>query len=310
VRAEFDKILLDHACDSGADVREGTCVTDMELAPDGATLRCSGNTEVCARYVIDCSGRHSVIGNKLRLKREYPDLRKLAVFAHYENVRHPEGVDGTLTRMVRARDHWFWMIPLSGTKASVGVVMDTATFRNEKVSPEEMLNLAIESVPVMRERMAGSVRCTKVHTSGDYSFRNSALCGDCWLLAGDAAGFIDPIFSSGVFLAILSGETAADAVNIALDSSVKGRAAFSRYERRLNKVMDLYLRFVRSWYKQEFVEMLLNPQSFFEVVPAVNAVLAGNLGSSFALRWRLWIFHTLVRLQRFAPVSPRLALSP
>jgi 2-polyprenyl-6-methoxyphenol hydroxylase-like FAD-dependent oxidoreductase len=147
---------------------------------------------------------------------------------------------------------------------------------------------------------------SKVYASGDYSYRNRRLHGERWLLAGDAAGFIDPIFSSGVFLAILGGEQAAGALATALDCPGRGRAAFRDYSRRLTKVMNLYLRFVKGWYRREFVETLLNPQEFFEVVPAVNAVLAGNLGGAFALRWRLWLFHGLVTLQRFLPISPRL----
>jgi flavin-dependent dehydrogenase len=313
-RSKFDKILLDHARECGAQVLEEVSVEDVALQPGRPRLKIKGPAdsvgEIEAEYVLDCSGRHSVIGTRLGLKREYPGLRKFALYAHYEGARQPRGIDGTLTRMVRARDHWFWIIPLSREKISVGVVMDTTRYRSFGRSPAEVLDRFLEEQPITRERLAGARRVTKVDASGDYSYRNAALCGGRWLVAGDAAGFIDPIFSSGVFLAILSGERVADALGKALSEPHRASKHFASYGRHLAKVMRLYLRFVYSWYRQEFVETVLAPREFFQVVPAVNAVLAGNMGRSFALRWRIWLFHAIVDIQRVFPISPRLPLAP
>jgi len=313
-RSTFDKILLDHATECGAHVREEVSVKEIALVPGcppKLTIRNAESFEnVEAEYLLDCSGRHSVIGTHLGLKREYAGLQKFAVYAHYEGAKQPAGVDGTLTRMVRARDHWFWIIPLSPEKISVGVVMDSRKFRSMAQSPAEVLKTFLDDQPIMRERLAGARRVTKVYASGDYSYRNAALCGERWLMAGDAAGFIDPIFSSGVFLAIFSGERAADALSKALADPSEAPRQFALYERRLTKVMRLYLKFVYSWYRQEFVETVLAPREFFQVVPAVNAVLAGNIGHSFALRWRIWLFHLIVAVQRIVPICPRLSLAP
>jgi flavin-dependent dehydrogenase len=313
-RSKFDKILLDHARECGARVREETAVEDIALAPGRPRLTIKGSSgcveEVEAEYLLDCSGRHSVVGTRLGLKREYTGLQKFAVYAHYEGARQPVGIDGTLTRMVRGKDHWFWIIPLSREKISVGVVMDTSRFRSFGRSPAEVLEAFLEEQPIMRERLSGARRVSKVYASGDYSYRNSLLFGERWLMAGDAAGFIDPIFSSGVFLAILGGEKAAEAIDKALASPQQAPKLFARYERHLAKVMRLYLRFVYSWYRQEFVETVLAPREFFQVVPAVNAVLAGNMGRSFALRWRIWLFHLIVAVQRRFHIFPRLPLAP
>ena len=312
-RSKFDKILLDHARECGADVREETSVQDIVLAnrPRLAIKESSGSVEeIETDYLLDCSGRHSILGTRLGLKREYAGLQKFAIYAHYEGARQPAGIDGTLTRMVRGQDHWFWIIPLSAEKISVGVVMDTSRFRAFARSPAEVLEAMLDEQPIMRERLSGARRVSKVYASGDYSYRNSSLHGERWLMAGDAAGFIDPIFSSGVFLAILSGEKAADAIHRALASPQQAQKLFSRYERHLAKVMRLYLQFVYSWYRQEFVETVLAPREFFQVVPAVNAVLAGNVGHSFALRWRIWLFHLIVAAQRRFHIFPRLTLAP
>ena len=131
------------------------------------------------------------------------------------------------------------------------------------------------------------------------------------MLAGDAAGFIDPVFSSGVFLAIMSAEKAADTLNEVLgEESLKPRL-FREYSRRVNRVMDVYLRFVNSWYSGKgFIETFLNPVEMLQLAPAVNAVLAGNEGTRFAIRWRMWIFYFFVHAQRFIAFSPRLSLIP
>ncbi len=311
-RSRFDELLLDHSEECGAEVHEETSVRAVDCSKDGVRLTVRGpdgaEREVAAKYLLDCSGRNAVVGQQFDLKRVYPKLKKFAIFAHYDGVAMPDGVDGTLTRMVRTEEAWFWLIPLSRTRTSIGVVMDTARYKAAGVAPEVMLTRLIEETPVMRERMGDAVLASKVHASGDYSYRSDRLHGDRWLLAGDAAGFIDPIFSSGIFLALLGGEKAADVLEAALgDSRVAGRE-FAAYSKQLRSVMKLYLEFVNGWYRKEFVETLLNPTEFFDVVPAVNAVLAGNLGNSFAIRWRLWVFRAVVSAQRVLPLSPRVSL--
>jgi flavin-dependent dehydrogenase len=314
-RSEFDKLLLDHSRENGAEVREETEVKKIEFATDRVRLEIEapgGAIEtIDARYLLDCSGRQTILGNFFKLKKSYDHLQKFSVFAHYENVDRPSGIDGTLIRMVRGLDRWFWMIPLTATRMSIGVVMDTRTFRAMKLSPEEALDSCIGEQPLMLEEMANAERVSPVYSAGDYSYRNAKLFGDRWLLAGDAAGFIDPVFSSGVFLAIMSAEKAADSLHeILRDESLKPRL-FREYSRRVNRVMDMYLTFVNSWYRgKEFVEVFLNPTEMLQLAPAVNAVLAGNEGVSFAIKWRMWVFYFFVRAQRFLALSPRLSLVP
>ena len=315
-RSEFDKLLLDHSRENGAEVREETEVKKIAFKPDRVTIDIETSTGVSetleARYLLDCSGRQTVLGNFYNLKRTYDHLQKFSVFAHYENVDRAEGIDGTLIRMVRGLDRWFWMIPLTQTRMSIGVVMDSATFRAMKLSPEATLEKCIAEQPMVFERMKRAERVSPVYSAGDYSYRNAKFSGDRWLLAGDAAAFIDPVFSSGVFLAIMSAEKAADTLDEVLRSEWRRRRLFKNYSRCINRIMDVYLTIVNSWYRRgkEFIEVFLNPTDTMQIAAAVNAVLAGNEGKSFQIKWRMWLFYFFVNAQRFLPLSPRLSLVP
>ncbi len=310
-RAEFDKVLLDNAAEAGAEVHEETAVEKVQFGPDGVRLRAKGpdgEREIAARYVIDCSGRNAVIGNQFQMKAGIPGLQKFSVFAHFEDVPLRDREELNLTRLIRGNGFWFWMIAVSETRVSVGVVTDTARFRSLKKTPEEALEYFIREGPEMRERMAGARRVSEVYSVADYSYMNARFTGDRWMLAGDAAGFIDPIFSTGVFLAILSGEQCADALHEVLDSPGSKGRLFRRYEAHLNGVMRKYLRFVTAWYRPEFIEVFTNPVERLNLVGAVNAALAGNMNGSFGMWWRMELFYLVLYVQRHMALVPRLPL--
>jgi flavin-dependent dehydrogenase len=324
-RSKFDKMLLDHAGEAGAETHEEASVDDVMFDDGGVTLRIRDlnqagvadpryrkiGPEVRAKYLIDASGRASVIGNKFKLKKSYQHLQKLSLFAHYEGVEREAGIDGTLTRMVRTLDSWFWVIPLENNRTSIGIVLEAADFKKSGLSAEQFFERAIAEQPLVRNRIGGGRRVSQVYTAADFSYRSQKLTGDRWLLAGDAAGFIDPVFSSGVFLAVLAGEQAADVLHDVLDHPKRVRRLFRHYERLVNRAMDVYLRFVESWYAgKEFIEVFLTPTQLFQIPPAVNAVLGGNVGNRFAIRWRMEIFYLIVRLQRKWTLCPRLSLVP
>ncbi|MEP6602645.1 MAG: NAD(P)/FAD-dependent oxidoreductase [Spartobacteria bacterium] len=315
-RSEFDKLLLDHSRENGAEVREETEVKKIDFARDRVKIDIESSDEarstIEARYLLDCSGRQTMLGNLFQMKKMYDHLQKFSVFAHFENVARLPGLDATLIRMVRGLDRWFWLIPLTETRTSIGVVMDTKVFRAAKLSPEMALEKFIAEQPLMVERMKNAERVSPVYSAGDYSYRNAKLFGDRWLLAGDAAGFIDPVFSSGVFLAIMSAEKAADTLDAVLADESKRRRLFKEYSHTVHRIMDIYLTFVNAWYRRskEFIEVFLNPTDTMQIAAAVNAVLAGNEGQSLAIKWRMWLFYFFVNAQRYFAFSPRLSLQP
>ncbi len=309
-RSMFDKLLLDHAAECGCRVAQGTQVTDVAFDADGVTIQ-TFDRLFRARYLLDCSGRNSLIGSRFNLRKNYPHLRKFSLFAHFEGVDREQGIDGTLTKMIRCKDRWIWMIPITAKKTSVGIVLDAETFKRMKLRPETAYTRILHENPEVIGQMTRAQRVTEVYSTGEFSFRNKRFTGERWVLAGDAAGFIDPVWSSGVYIAVLSGEKAADMLDRTLRQPRRRAAEFARYERHLGRVMDLYLKFVTAWYTQEFAEVFFNPKKFFQIVPAVNSVLAGSEERLPEVRWRLWIFDFLVFLQkRFAMIAPRMSFQP
>jgi geranylgeranyl reductase family protein len=318
-RSDFDKVLLDHAKEAGAEIQEQVSVERVDFTDEGVTLAWNSEKtaaagprqgEVRARYVIDASGRNSMLGNKFKIKKTYRHLQKLSIFAHFDGMERAEGIDGTLTTLVRGIDRWFWIIPLTPERTSVGVVLDGDIFKHSNKTAEQFLEEAIAEQPVLMRRMDNARRVSQVHVAADFSYRNRRLFGDRWLLVGDAAGFIDPIFSSGVFLAVFSGELAADALHQVLDNPRQAKTLFPSYERKVNRAMDVYLRFINAWYTKEFIEVFSAPRQFLNLPPAVNAVLGGNIGTDFGIKWRMWVFYFLVWLQRHYAIVPRLTLIP
>lgn len=313
-RSHFDKLLLDHARECGATVRTGCTVRGVEFLEEGGVeLRFQDDQgalhSLQAPWVIDATGRSSLIGQKFGLKKRYHGLNKFSVFAHFENCHREEGIDGGLTHMVRTSDRWFWLIPLTATRTSVGVVCDHATFKSANLSPEEFLEHNLAAQPEVGRWLENARRDTPVYAAGDYSYRNQKLTGPGWILAGDAAGFIDPVFSTGVFIGLDSGERAAMAVERQLATG-GDPTALRAYEKDLRRIFDLYLSMVRNWYRNEFMEIFLYPVGQFQLAPTVNALLAGQHRLTWGMRFRLGLVFLLARVQRFFPLNPRLTFEP
>ncbi len=313
-RAPFDHILLKHARASGADVREGWSVTKTISAPDGVTVEArdpDGQTHsIRAAYLIDASGRGNLTGNQENLREMHPTWKKLAIFGHYENAVRNSGEAGTDTVIVRLENKWFWVIPISAEKTSVGLVLDKDEFNQTGGSPAEVFQRWIEASPPVQERMKQARRIGDVQITTDFSYYNRTLVGDRVLRVGDAAGFMDPIFSAGVFLAMWSGRLAAEVVLKSLAQGKPNRRQFARYEKRFRKGLMFYWHVVENYYTTPFMELFLQPRNHHDLPSAVNAVLAGELEGGWRLRWRLKYFFLLVKLQKRWPLVPRISFAP
>ena len=309
-RATFDHLLLKHARESGADVREGWTVSRFTAAPDAAIIEVTGpdgsKQEFTAKFLIDASGRGNITGNQEGLRDMHPRLKKLSVFGHYTGVALDPDEKAGDTVIVRLEDKWFWLIPLSPEKTSVGVVMDKSEIAALGEPPEASFTRIWQSSPALCARMQDARPLGPMQVTSDFSYRNRRLVGPRLLRVGDAAGFIDPIFSSGVFLAMHSGRLAAHAVDAALRAGGDGAATLRRYERAVRRAMDIYLEMVEGFYTTPFMELFLEPRDKWSLPAAVTAILAGELGGGWKLRWRMRLFYWLVKLQARRPFLPRI----
>jgi FADH2-dependent halogenase len=272
--------------------------------PDGQehTLRAS--------FVIDASGRANLTGNQENLRQVHPRHRKYAVFGHFTGVQRDSGEAGGDTVIVRDERRWFWIIPISTHKTSVGLVLDKADLERDGGDAEAAFHRAAASSIVMQARMARADLLGELHTTADFSYFNRRLAGPRLLRVGDAAGFMDPIFSAGVYLAMWSGKLAAEAVKEALADRANGAPVFAAYEKRLNRAMRVYWRLVENYYTTPFMELFLEPRHRFDLPAAVVAVLAGDLEPSWRIRWRLELFYLLVRVQARRALAPRISFAP
>ena len=309
-RASFDHLLLKHARSSGAEVQEGWTVSRCNTDATGVTLQArneQGQTETFSgAFLIDASGRGNFTGNQQGLRKIHPKLKKLALFSHFAGVVLDAGEKGGDTIIVRLQNKWFWLIPLSTDKVSVGCVMDQEEFARAKATPEEVFSRLWQSSPALCARMRDARQVSEFHTTSDFSYHNRRLVGPRLMRVGDAAGFMDPIFSAGVYLACYSGQLAAELITDALAAGDDGARRLKRYEKQVNRAMRYYWEMVEGFYTQPFVEIFLEPRHKFDLPSAVTAILAGELKGGWALWWRRKIFFWLVKMQRRWPLVPRI----
>lgn len=312
-RAVFDEVLLNHAAECGAEVRQGWTVSGFENRGDHQLVRAVSDrgesAEFRARHLIDASGRANVTGNQEELREYYPNHRKLAVFGHFHGVHRETGSEAGDIVIVRLANKWFWLIPISPEKTSVGCVMEKEEFSAAQSAPEALFNRIVSSSPVMRERLAKARLLGGMQTTTDFSYFNRRLVGPRLLRVGDAAGFMDPIFSAGVHLALWSGKLAAEVVSASLRNERTHDRLARRYEQRVFRGMKQYWELVEQFYTTPFLEVFMEPRAKWGIAAAVNAMLAGDLEGGWQLRWRLWMFYGLVRLQAWRPFMPRISFS-
>jgi flavin-dependent dehydrogenase len=227
-RAEFDKMMLDNAAEAGCEVWEETNVTDVHLEPSdtddlpratGVTVSRDGRApaRVDARIIVDATGTAALLSRKLGIRTGDPRLRKASIFAHYKGGLRDEGKNegATLVLSLPNQDGWFWYIPLQDDIVSVGVVADPEYLFNGRAKPADVLDQEIAKTASMARRLTRATRISPVHVLSDFTYRSTRVAGDGWVLIGDAFGFLDPIYSSGVFMALKTAELAADSINSA-----------------------------------------------------------------------------------------------
>jgi len=310
-RSVFDQLLLDHARECGAAVREEWTVTNFSNDKDGVEVGARGqggqNEPIRGAFLIDASGRGNFTGNQQNLRVIHPTLKKLAVFGHFEGVVLDQGSAAGDTVIIRLENKWFWIIPLSQKKTSVGCVMDQEEFAKAKLPAGEIFEQLWRSSAAMRPRMDRARLVNNIQATSDFSYYNKRLVGPRLLRVGDAAGFMDPIFSAGVYLAMYSGKLAANVVLDTLAQGDDGTARLRAYEAKVFRAMQIYWEMVEAFYTKPFMEIFLEPRPKFNLPDAITAMLAGELEGGWAMQWRRRLFFFLVKLQNRWPLVPRIS---
>jgi len=225
-RAEFDRMMLDNARERGADVREGVRVLDVLFEGGRAvgvrTVDAAGREQVMhARVIVDAAGQGCVIQDRLGLREWDPVLKKAAIWTYWKGAIRDQGRDAgaTLVMQTKGKIGWFWCIPLPDDIVSVGVVAPfDHLFRDRGRDPEAIYFDEVARCPGVQPRIAGAEQVGPFRVAKEYSYRSRQVAGDGWVLVGDAFGFLDPLYSSGILLALTSGAMAGDAIVAGLEA--------------------------------------------------------------------------------------------
>jgi flavin-dependent dehydrogenase len=295
-RDEFDLMLFEHATRSGARTYQGANAGRVQLDGEGATVEITVDGVTHShrtRYLIDASGRDTVLGSQMRLKRRNPAHQSAALFAHFHNVERRPGKDEGNVSVYRFDHGWIWMIPLRDGCVSVGAVCSPDYLKQREGSQADFLIRTLNSVPDIRKRMEKAELAGNLHVTGNYSYSCKRISGRRWLMVGDAYAFVDPIFSTGVYLAMHSAELAADLVEQVLREPAKERSLQRRYERNVRKGIDSLSWFIFRFNSPGIAWLFHNPRNMFRVEEAMISMLAGDVFRDNGVRWRLQVFKLL-----------------
>ncbi len=314
-RDRFDALLFEHATASGVETRMRTKVTDVTFGDDGRPVRVEARADDGAllalrpRYVLDASGRDTFLAGRLKLKRKSRAHQSAALFSHFRGVaRHP-GVDAGNITIARFDQGWFWLIPLPDDVMSVGAVcfpdyLKQRSADGGRLDNEALLRRTLDANPAVRARMAGAERVAPVHATGNYTYGASRMAGPGWLLIGDAYAFVDPIFSSGVFLAMDSAREAAAVVDAALRAPAREAALQRAMQTRLERGLRHFTWFIHRFNTPVMQRLFAAPRNVLQLEQAVVSMLAGDVFDNPAVRWRLRVFRLIYAVNAIA-IAPQ-----
>jgi flavin-dependent dehydrogenase len=284
-RSEFDQMMLENAREHGVIAHEGTRVFDLLWDGDravGVTIRGEDGAfrEVRAPVVVDASGQAGMIQNRLRLRVWDPVLNKGAIWTYWQGAYRDTGRDegATMVLQTASKNGWFWYIPQHNNIVSVGVVAPFDYLfknRDHPANYEQTYREEVDACPVVKERVAAGRRVTDYFAAKDYSYRATRVAGDGWVMIGDAWGFLDPLYSSGVLLALRSGEMAADAIAEGLASGDTSAAQLGKWGPEFSSGVDRMRRLVCEYYDGFSFGNFV--RSFPELRGTVTDLLIGDL---------------------------------
>ncbi len=260
-RAQFDLMLIEHAAEQGADVYQETQIKRVlfdgdraygveALMPDGSLRRFE------SRVVVDATGQSAMLSNKFGWRVRDPKLKKAVLYSYFKGAHREPDLNGGATLVLRTpkgSNGWFWYIPLENDITSVGVVADPEYLvKGRGQDLAKIFHEEIEKVESCRKRVAGAIRVDKIYSILDYSYRSMKCAGDGFIIIGDAYGFLDPIYSSGVLLALKMAELAADSIHEAFREDDFSGERLGQYQEKLDNGIESMRKLVYAFYNEGF----------------------------------------------------------
>jgi 2-polyprenyl-6-methoxyphenol hydroxylase-like FAD-dependent oxidoreductase len=310
-RAVFDKMLIDEAKAAGVEVFEETTVKsivnlereDVRLGTPKGVFR--------GRVLLDCSGQGTLLGRALNLRQGFQekDLQKVAYYQHFTGVERNKGEMVGHATIIMCDEGWFWIFALNETKTSVGFVSHPWFTKELNVPPKKLLAWAVARCPIVRHRMRDAVGPSENVIISDFSYRCRPYAGKdgAYFMIGDAACFLDPIFSAGVTLAMVNAQQTSPIVASMLRGQTTPEVAMKKHIRFLQKSTGPFWRLNRAYYKHNFRELFMHGQGPFQMQNALISVLAGQVFPQpvWKLAWRHRAFELCVWLQKYFALVPR-----
>ena len=299
-RAEFDDVLIRNAAKKGVEVHECCKAKAIDFLPDnsGAVIRAQhddGREQTWkARFVVDASGRDTFLANRFQIKHRNPKHNSSAIYGHFSGaIRHEGQAEGNIS-IFWFEHGWFWFIPMMNDVTSIGMVTWPYFMKTRgQRSIEQFLRDGIALCPPLAERLKMATLVNEVEATGNFSYVSERNHGANYLLLGDAYAFIDPVFSSGVLLAMNSGVIGADAIDTCLSKPAQAPAALKRFDELMKHGPKEFSWFIYRVTNPIMRDFFMYPKNIFRVKEALLSVLAGDIFGKTPIWRSIWMFKLL-----------------
>ena len=314
-RSVFDDILLRNAGAKGAEIIEECRVTAVDFPENGHPLVSARDKDGTTRqwraaFIVDASGRDTVLASQMGAKERNPRNDSAAIFGHFSGARRLAGqAEGNIT-IVWFEHGWFWFIPLADGITSIGAVCPPAFFKNRGTDLTNFFMGLIASSPEIADRLKDATLVGNVTATGNYSYASKITSGRNFLMAGDACAFIDPVFSTGVYLAMKTGFWAADAVDACLSKPHHAAGVLKRYDAMTRQALNSFTWFIYRIREPAMRNLFMSPRNWFRMEEAVLSLLAGGIFDGWPIRLRLYMFRAVYYATKLSHLRFRMRGKP
>lgn len=299
-RSAFDEILIRNAEKNGVMVHEGCKAKEVDFLPDGvkvmAQLDDGSSAAWQAKYLVDASGRDTFLGNRFKIKHRNPKHNSSALYAHFANAKRLMGKEEGHITIFWFEHGWFWFIPLSDGTTSVGATVWPYYLKTRNKPLNEFFADTIAMCPALSERLMGAERVSEVEATGNFSYVCERTYGPNYMMLGDAFAFIDPVFSSGVMLAMQGGFMGADAVDTCLREPAKASVALKKFDKLMRHGPKEFSWFIYRVTNPTMRDMFMGPRNVLGAKSALLSMLAGDIFGKTPIWPSIWVLKAIFYL--------------